>query len=76
MICLAEALQELNVKTIGTEKDSKIAAKSRAKNTEELHQAQFPSEAVTSWFRAGFLSKALKVDSQALSGLGGRPEED
>ena len=27
-------------------------------------------------FRAGFLSKVLKVGSQALSGLGGRPEED
>ena len=35
VICLAEALQELNEKTIGTEKDSKIAAKS----TEGLQQA-------------------------------------
>lgn len=67
-----KALKDIQDKTSFTDAD----AKSRAKNTEELHQAQFPSEAVTSWFRAGFLSKALKVGSQALSGLGGRPEED
>ena len=67
-----KALKDIQDKTSFTDAD----AKTRAKNTEELHQAHLPSKAVTSWFRAGFLSKASKVGSQALSGLGGHPEED
>ena len=88
VICLAEALQELNEKTIGTEKDSKIAAKS----TEGLQQANCFATVLSKKNCAGsatcecsimfepqcatFLLKHSFTGFTASTGFDGNPEAD